>query len=437
MVFTNKQAVFLLWLCVTALSSCSVEQASEVGVSEQLDAAAVSYVKLGLELGVYDKDYVDAYLGPEDWAIAAKDSPRSRLLLAEDIAQLLQQLQRMTIAETPLLIRHKALYRNVRAMDARARMLNGEQFSFAEEARLIYDVAVPDYDFSEFDDVLKQIEELIPGEGELAERVERFTAAFSIQDDKVSEVVDMAIAECRKRSARYIELPENERFTLEYVTDKNWTGYNWYQGDNYSLMQINRDHAMQIDRAIGLGCHEGYPGHHVWNVLVENNLLNKNGWIEFSLFPLFSPYALIAEGSANYGVELSFPGEQKMAYERDFLYPITGLDPETAKTYDQLSRLLSKLSIAATAITKRYLDGEISREDAITMRRKYSMVSRERAEQGIRFGEQYRAYVLNYTLGKDIVAQYITGQSDTEDGRWAAFETMLTDLLTASDMQNQ
>ncbi|NIV17481.1 MAG: hypothetical protein GWN47_03535, partial [Woeseiaceae bacterium] len=54
-----------------------------------------------------------------------------------------------------------------------------------------------------------------------------------------------------------------------------------------------------IDRAVDLGCHEGYPGHHTFNVLLEKNLVTDRGWTEFTLYPLFSPQSLIAEGSGN------------------------------------------------------------------------------------------------------------------------------------------
>ncbi|MEP1447409.1 MAG: hypothetical protein ABJK37_14995 [Paraglaciecola sp.] len=402
--------------------------------TSQLNQAAQHYVKLGLELGEYDKDYVDAYLGPDEWKKQAKTQLRSKQQLALATSELLQQLKTMDITDQTLKLRHKALFRNVRAMDVRARMLMGETFSFAEEARLIYDVNLPSYDLRKFDQALSEIDKLVPGEGDLAARVDGFRKRFIITEEKVTAVVNRAIAECKRRSDHYISLPENERFDLEYVTGKSWSGYNWYQGDNKSLMQINQDFPMQIDRAIGLGCHEGYPGHHVWNVLIENNLLNKNGWVEFSIFPLFSPYALIAEGSANYGVDLAFPGTQKVQYEQEVLFPLAGLDPDTAETLEKLNTLTAQLSHGITATAQLYLNGTISREQAIEQRRKYALVSREKAEQSVRFIEQYRAYVLNYNLGKDIVSNYVTKQSRNEAQKWQAFERMLTELSTASDM---
>ena len=393
-----------------------------------LDQLAERFVKLGLELGEYDPDYVDAYLGPSEWAEAAKGNLRSRDDLAGAISRLLSDLKEFSPTDSESIIRHRALLRNVRAMDTRVRMVSGETFSFAEEARLIYDASLPDYEFSEFDRALEEIAKLIPGEGDLAERVDAFRNTLVIPEDRLDAVINLAIEECKQRTARHISLPSSEHFRLEYVNDKNWSGYNWYQGANVSHMQINLDFPVKIDRAVSLGCHEGYPGHHVWNVLVENRLLLDNGWVEFSLFPLFSPAALIAEGSANYGVHLAFPRDEKIDYERAILFPLAGLNVEQATVLDKLNKLAVALSHSLTATAQLYLDGEISRDEAIQQRQKYGLLSRAHAEQNVRFIEQYRSYVLNYNLGQDIVRAYIEKPGDYQASRWAAFERLLTEL---------
>lgn len=398
-----------------------------------LDEEAERYVKLALELREYDPDYVDAYLGPPEWAEDARREPRTKKELAAAISELLADLKQFSPTHGEQSHRHRALYRNVRAMDVRIRMSLNEHFSFAEEARLIYDVELPEYDFSEFDRHLGNIAALFPGDGDLAERVDRFRDGLSIPQEHRNTVVDRAISECKTRTLRHITLPGSEGFKLEYVTGKTWTGYNWYQGENISLMMVNVDFPVKVSSVVGLGCHEGYPGHHVWNVLVENQLLKKNGWIEFSVFPLFSPYALIAEGSAEYGVDLAFPGNERIEFEREVLFPLAELNPEKAIILDKLNKLIKGLGHATTATAQLYLDGEITREEAIEQRRKYGLVSSERAEQSVSFIEQYRSYVLNYNLGQDIVKTYIENQSDDPESRWDIFERMLTELSSASD----
>ncbi len=418
----------------TNLALCSILLLATSALA--LDEEAERYVKLALELGQYDSDYVDAYLGPSEWAEAAKKNLRSKEVLASAIAKLHSDLKGKSPTVSDLAIRHKALLRKVRAMNTRMRMVSGEKFSFSEEARLIYDVSLPTYDFSDFDRALEEIADLMPGEGDLAERVDAFRNSLAIPEENRNAVIDLAIEECKQRASKFIHLPSSEHFTLEYVNDNSWSGYNWYQGDNESLMQINVDFPVKIDRAIALGCHEGYPGHHVWNVLVENRLLKENAWIEFSIFPLFSPEALIAEGSANYGVHLAYPDDQKIEFERDVLFPLAGLDPEKAVMLDKLTKLTDRLSHAITATAQLYLDGKIPQEEAIEQRRKYALTSRARAEQSVRFIEQYRSYVLNYNLGQDIVKEYIEKQGDNHDSRWEAFERMLTELSSASDMMD-
>ena len=399
-----------------------------------LDDLAERYVRLALELGEYDTDYVDAYLGPPEWREQARESLRPQEQLAADISELLQELMELSTADE--LERHRLdhLVKNVRAMDARARMALGESFSFATEARLVYDVELSDYEMARFDPLLEEIDLLVPGEGDLAERVDAFRSRFEIASDRVNAVFQAAVDECRRRTEEYIDLPTNERYTLEFVRGASWGGYNWYQGDNHSLMQINLDFPLQIDRAIDLGCHEGYPGHHVWNMMVENRLLKERGWIEYSVFPLFSPAALIGEGSGNYGIELAFPGNEKIEFEREVLYPMAGLDPLQAERLERLNELTSELAFARLVIARLYLDGEISREQAIEQTRKYSLTSKERAEQSIRFAEQYRSYVLNYSVGKALVAEYIEQQADDQEGQWRAFERLLLEMPTASEL---
>ena len=112
----------------------------------------------------------------------------------------------------------------------------------------------------------------------------------------------------------------------------SWNAYNWYKGNYHSLIQVNLDFPIVIDRAIDLACHEGYPGHHVYNALLEQALVRERGWVEISMYPLFSPQSLIAEGSANFGIDMAFPAAERAAFERDSLFPLAGLDRSLAET---------------------------------------------------------------------------------------------------------
>ncbi len=400
-----------------------------------LDALARDYVRLQLEIGERDEGYVDAYYGPAEWREAARANPRSVEQLAAAAAELSSRAAAIGVPADSLEARRLAfLIAQLTAAQTRLRMLRGERLSFADEALGLYG-ATPDIrPLSEYDPVLARIDRLVPGSGSLAERVDAFQGRFLVPRDRLDAVMRAAIDECRNRTVRHIALPEGENFVLEFVTGQTWSGYNWYQGNYRSLIQVNTDLPVRLGRAVDLGCHEGYPGHHAYNALLEQKLARGRGWVEYMVYPLYSPQSFIAEGSANYGIELAFPGRERLEFERRTLYPLAGISADRAADYLALQEALDALSGARFTIARDYLERRITREQAIELTQRYQLVSRRRAEQSIAFTDQYRAYVINYGLGRDMVARYVEAAGPDPAARWAAMERLLSEPTLPADL---
>ena len=187
---------------------------------------------------------------------------------------------------------------------------------------------------------------------------------------------------CRARTLQHVTLPAGESFTVEYVTNKSWSGYNWYQGNYRSLIQVNTDLPIYIDRAIDLACHEGYPGHHVYNALLEKHLVRDRGWVEFTVYPLFSPQSLIAEGTANYGIEVAFPGRgTRRRSSATCCFRPPAWTRRRRRSTTRCRRSSISLSYAGNEAARRYLNGEIDRAAAADWLERYALMSPPRAEQ--------------------------------------------------------
>jgi hypothetical protein len=431
-----------LFLACALLAGCVT--ANRAPPPDRLDAIARDYIRLQLEIGERDDGYVDAYYGPAEWREAARANPRSLERLSADLRALRIRLGAemaggvVDAGESGRRGRRRGefLLAQMLAADTRLRMLSGERLSFAEEARGLYGVDLEGliHPLEHYDPILARIEAMVPGTGLLAERVDAFTDRFIIPRERLEPVMRAAIAECRRRTLPHIPLPEGEAFTLEFVTDKPWSGYNWYQGRYRSVIQVNTDQPSRMGRIVGLGCHEGYPGHHVLNALIEQNLARALGWTEFMLYPLYSPQSFIAEGSANYGVELAFPGHERLEFERRVLYPLAGLSPDGAETYLDLQNAIEELGGARFTIARDLLEGRITREQAIALTQRYGLQSRSRAEQSIAFTERYRAYVINYGLGQAMVKAHIERAGPDPAARWAAMRRLLSEPSLPSDL---
>lgn len=395
--------------------------------AQSLDETAEKYVKLVLALGQHDSGYVDAYYGPKEWADEAKGKKLPVDQIVSDAEILRTQLPTLS-ANTELMQRLRIYYldQQLVALVAHGKNLSGvEKLDFDAQSRDLYDTEAPHNKLSDFDPLVAELEKMLPGSGSIESRIAAFKKQFEIPKDKLTTVFDRAIEECRNRTKAHIGLLDDENFTLEYVTDKPWSGYNWYKGNAYSLIQVNTEYPIDISRAVDLGCHEGYPGHHTYNALLEDNLVKKRGWVEFSVYPLFSPQSLIAEGSANYGIELAFPGNQKAEFEKSVLFPLAGIDPALAESFEHFAALTSKLSYASNEIARMYINGDIEKNKAVSLLQKYSFSSKDKATQRVRFFDTYGAYVINYNWGKDMIKAYVE-EADDQDERWSRFTQILS-----------
>ena len=57
------------------------------------------------------------------------------------------------------------------------------------------------------------------------------------------------------------------------------------------------------------------------------------------------------------------------------------------------------------------------------------MYTKPRAEQRVKFIEQYRSYVINYNLGKDLIRAYVEkamGRDKTAQRRWQVFSGLIS-----------
>ena len=401
-----------------------------------LDGIAADYVHLSLEAGEREDGYVDAYYGPAEWQAEAKAHPRDVATLRKDAHILAARLDAVRPqALSPDDRRRKAMLAGqIHAAETRLAMIAGAKFSFADEAEGLFAIRPALQPLAAYDPILAKIDALVPGDGPLWQRIDAFQNRYVVPADKLDAVLRAAIAECRARTLAHIALPQQERFELELVTGKSWSGYNYYKGDAHSLIQVNTDLPVRIDRAVDLGCHEGYPGHHVLNMLLEKNLARAKGWVEFTVYPLYSPQSFIAEGSANAGIDLAFPGAQRTAFEAATLYPLAGLDPATAAPYGRLLDLLHQLSGARMTIAAQYLDGRIGREAALDLIQKYQLVSRKRAEQSLGFTDHYRSYVINYGLGQDMVTADLAHAGVSPAARWSRMEALLSQPTLPADL---
>ena len=435
--------IYLLIFVLLALS-CSEkkDQKQQSDLELKMNSIAEGYVKLVLEVGKYDANYVDAYYGPKEWKPKEEnlqiDSTTNAKLIsnADSLLNELELLSEYKATELETL-RYRYLYKQLFAVKTKLIILNGSVLPFDLESRALYDVSPPVITEEDLQKVIDELDKILPGKGDVAERITNFKKQFEVPKDKIAAVFDAAIKECRNRTSKYINLPAGEKFKTEYVVAKPWGAYNWYKGNLFSLIQIATDFPVYINSPVGLAAHEGYPGHHVYNILLEQNLVKDKGWIEYTVYPLYSPQSLIAEGTAVIGEELLFPGDERMKFEKEVLFPIAKLDTSNSDLYYKVISLQEKLSGVGVLAARNYINGEWTDKETVAWLQKFQLRTKERAEKYLSFIETYKSYVVTYNMGEVIIRDYIERNGGTEDNlarKWEILTKLISTPQTSSGL---
>lgn len=367
-------------------------------------------MRVVLALGVRDPDSLDFFAGPAAWLSAADSAFLPLGEVRRRAARAAADLARTPSGSAEAASRRRFLAAQLRAVMARVDLLEGRRFAFDEESRLLFGIDIGDRDAARFAAVRAALEALLPGRGPIARRYAALERQFIVPDQKLDVVLGRAVDECRRVTATHLSLPHDAGVSIEYVRGRPWSAFTTYLGRGRSRTAINRDFAFTVDRALDVACHETYPGHHAINVL--NNPVVQ---------PLFSPQSLHTEGAASYASALAFPPDRRLAFERDVLMPLAGVDPRRADVFLEAAALVDRLRWLQSDIARRYLDGRLEFARAAAALEEETLMAPDAAETMLKFFNEFRSYVVTYTVGRDLVRDRVEAGHD-EDARWRAYE---------------
>lgn len=394
----------------------------------QPDRFGRSYLRLALEINKHIEGYVDAYFGPPALQAEVEAAP------PQPPATLLDEVDRVRAAiphQDPA--RQAYLMTTLRALESTVRLLNGETFDYLDEVQQLYDVRPQKVDESVFQEAHQELDGLLPGKGNVAQRLEARRRRYEVSQDQLLPLLEAVRAETQQRTAALVDLPESENIEIQLTADQPWTAYNWYLGNGRSRIEFNTDIPKSALKLTDTMAHEGYPGHHTESSLKEARLYREKGYGEQAAMLLHSPAAVIAEGIATTAVEIIFPDDSHHQWNVDVLLPAaqlaTGAEP--AAQMRRLARATRALRYVTGNAAILYHTNQLNREQTIDYIQTYALSNPKRAQKSFSFLSHplFRSYVFTYTQGYDLIAQ----AAENGDKR-TIFRRLLTEQILPSQL---
>ncbi|KAA0095411.1 DUF885 domain-containing protein [Mycolicibacterium sp. P1-18] len=371
-----------------------------------MDATTVirEYLLLGLRFDRIEEGYVDSYTGdPALRAVVAAEPP-------PDPADLARQADRL-IAEMPGAEglddqRSDYIAAHLRALASAGRKFAGEDIGFVQEVHDYFDVDIAKGDPDEYREAHRKLDEALGGTGDLAERMQSYRSGEEIPPERLEECIHAFSSALRDRVRADFPLPDAETINYEIVTDKPWSGFNYYEGDYRSTVAVNADLKQQMSGLPRLVAHESYPGHHTEHCRKEAGLVAGQGQTEQTIFLVNTPQCLMAEGLADLALYAAI-GPDWGAWAAE-IYADLGLrfDGERAVAVSTAAAALADVRQDAALMLH---DEHRDVDDVVAFLQRWQLTSETRARQSLRFlsSPLWRAYTSTYVEGYRLLRAWL------------------------------
>ncbi len=393
------------------------------------------YLKLGLRFDRVVSGFVDAYTGDPALRRAVDDEP------APDPADLARQATRLVAAVGDADLsaqRADFLTAHLQALAVAGRRLAGQEMGFVAEVAGYFQVEIDLVDEDVFAAAHARLDELLPGRGDLLDRLAALRELELCPPDQVERVVRVIAADLRERVAGPTGLPAGEHIDFEIARDVAWSGFNYYLGDFSSRVAVNADIGHRMSQLGVLVAHECYPGHHTEHCRKEDLLVRQGGQAEQTIFLVNTPQCVMAEGLGDLALSAAIgPGWGRWLSELldahfgpvgDAGRQVPGFDPDLAEELELASRPLNAVRQNA-AILLHDRGRPVSEVQEYLQR--WSLAGPEQAAQRLRFltDPLWRAYVSTYVEGERLLRPWLDARP-AEQSALERFRRLLDEPLT-------
>lgn len=398
-----------------------------------LDDLSREYVSLAFAIERLSPGFVDAHVGAEEIKAAAESGP------TPDPAALLTRIDalRGAVASGTLPEDRQAfLMAQTRAMATVCGIAAGENIAYLDEVRGYFDIEPRFTPELVFDTAIDELDALLPGEGDVASRLAAWRKGFVIPPETARRVIGVIMDETRRRTEAFAPLPEGETVEIAFVSDKPWSGYNWYLGGNRSRVEVNTDLPIHAHELTALIAHEAYPGHHTEHSIKERVLLHERGYGEHAVQLINTPQCVVSEGIATLAESIVFPGEEGARWQAETLYPAAGIRGDASQVARIAHDRIQLRAVSGNAAILFHAEGA-TEEEAVAYLMRYGLRTEPEARQSFRFIKDplWRAYVFTYHVGRDLLTRWLDGFAETE--RQSRFAGLLESQTTPSRIERE
>ncbi len=329
-------------------------------------------------------------------------------------------------------------------LHTRTRLLLGEKIPYNTMTDLMYGLVAPAYELKQFDDILGEMEQALPGSGSVQDKIARFRKKITVPPEKLLQVMTDGTKAFHDMSMENMTLTGNSmpRVRVRELADPKMEFLSILFGYDYNHLEYERNFNLlfnwTVDHIVECIGHEMEPGHLTYYEKRIQTYIDT-GWPEMAVVSLYSSSSAFTEGSGRYVIDMCFDHsmDKKVDFEREYIFKKADLDMglvELMPLWHQFSEMTGYGKLEAS---RRLWDGEWSLEEALAFLKQYGFVDKDTQTADIEKMACDMGHFTSHEHARDVVKEYFRSVTSSVEEEWRLYEKLCCAHMSMRGMQDK
>ena len=332
---------------------------------------------------------------------------------------------------------------HMRSLWFRSKMLLGEKSSFDQMTSALYNLVAPVYDYSLFQQIKTELDENLPGQGNVLNRIEQFREGITIPADKLLNVLRDVTEAFHRHAIQNMHLTGNSmpRIRVRALPDPNMVFLSILFAYDYDHIQYERNFNLKynwtVDKVMEYTGHEMEPGHLTYYEKRTQCFIDT-GWPEMAEVSLYSPSSAFTEGSARYASDLCFASsmERKVEFEKEYIFKKAGLDDRLVEYMPLWHRFMEVSGYAFLEVSRKVWDNLWTEEQGLQFLKEYGFMEQAATIEQLKAAISDPGHFVCHDYARDTIRRYFESTCSSIEEKWALYENLCSSHMSMAEIQS-
>lgn len=328
------------------------------------------------------------------------------------------------------------------SLKTRVLILSGHSMSYDNMTNSCYNLVAPAYDYSKFEDIIKELDDILPGNGSVSDRVVDFRRKILIPRDKLPRTLTAVTQEFHNFAVKNMDVSKNNMPRLGF---KNLNGLPFltilygYSYDRFEYFRyLGLDYPYTVDNIMEIIGHEMEPGHLTYFEMRMKTFIDTS-YPEMSMVAQHTPSSAFSEGAARRSVYMCFDNsiEKMVEFERDVIFNLGGMDKNLSKCMPVWHKFMNISNYGKLEVERNIWNGDWSKEEAGNFLERYHIAEPNKGVEMINHFPEDDGHFVCHDYARDIVGSYFTSMTQNTDKQWKLYHKLCKSHMSIGGMKDK